>query len=96
MTRRLSRRGWYVLVSIPSDDGAFCVDVFERPEGDFGFQHFRGGAEDQGAWTPVGSPHTGEPTPTAAAAAAVGTVSWLTTHGAAKQSLEYWLATLAT
>ncbi len=95
MSRRLNKRGWYVLVSIPSDDGSQCVDVFEMPAGDFGFQHFRSDPEDQGGWTPIGTQNDGHVTATAAAAVAVGEIGWLTRHGRAQQALEDWLATLA-
>jgi len=82
-----------VLVSIPSDDGALCVDVFEDPDRDFGFQQFRSDAEDQGAWTTVGGAERGYDDATIAAAAAVAQIGWLTSHARAKQVLEDWLAT---
>lgn len=90
----MNRRRWYVLVSIPSDDGGYCVDFFERPTGGFGFQHFRTDAEDQGSWTTVGTPNDGHPTATQAAAAAASAVPWLTRNRTAKLSFEDWLATL--
>ena len=46
--------GWIVLDSIRSIDGHWCVDVFERPAGGFGFEHFRSEPEDVGRWTAVG------------------------------------------
>lgn len=30
-----------------------CVDLFERPDGTFGFEEFCGDVEGAGAWTPV-------------------------------------------
>jgi hypothetical protein len=29
------------------------VDIFERPDGTFGFEEFRRDPEDMGAWTPI-------------------------------------------
>lgn len=78
-SRRLNRRGWYVLISVASDDNAQCVDVFEHPAGGFGFQQFRSDPEDQGRWTPIGG--TAQPrydSAAAAAAAARDQITWLT------------------
>ena len=91
MARRLNRRGWFVLVSIASDDGDYCVDFFERPDGGFGFQHFRSDPEDQGGWTPVGGTASvvldsiGTAVDTAVAA-----ISWLTRHPMARRELSAW------
>ena len=43
-----------MLDSVASTDGGFCVDLFERPEGGFGFEHFRSDPEDGGRWTAIG------------------------------------------
>lgn len=80
-----------MLVSIPSDDGAQCVDIFEEPDGMFGFQHFRSDAENLGGWTPIGTARRGHREVTTAAASAVVEVSWLSSHPRARQSLEDWL-----
>jgi hypothetical protein len=44
---------WKVLNSHTTADVSRCVDVFERPDGSFGFEEFRRDAEDMGVWTPV-------------------------------------------
>lgn len=31
-----------------------CADLFEHPDGGFGFEHFRSDPEDGGRWTAVG------------------------------------------
>ena len=62
--------------STPSVDR--CVDVFVRPEGTFGFEEFRRGAEDMGAWTAVAYYSTREfRTEDEAIDAAVVAVPWL-------------------
>ena len=94
MSRRVNKRGWIVLVSIPSADGAFCVDIFEEPTGGFGFQHFRSDAEDQGVWTPIDSPRTGFSSATEAAASTVADVNWVANQTTSKQALEDWLGSL--
>ena len=45
------KRDWWALDSVEDDNGTFCVDVFERPDGSFGFEMFRRDPEDQGRWT---------------------------------------------
>ena len=40
-----------------------CVDLFERPDGTFGFEEFRRDFEDQGRWTAV-SYYSGKTYPT--------------------------------
>ena len=53
MSRRIDK-SWTVLVSLETDDGLRCVDIFRRPDGTFGYEEFRRDPEDQGAWTPMG------------------------------------------
>lgn len=55
MPGEVNHRGWIVLTSVSSADGAYCVDLFEDPEGGYGFEHFRSEPEDNGRWTPVGA-----------------------------------------
>lgn len=52
MSRRLDP-SWVVIASIENPQHDRCVDVFMRPDGNFGFEEFRRDAEDAGAWTPV-------------------------------------------
>ena len=40
-----------------------CVDLFERPDGTFGFEEFRRDFEDQGRWTAI-SYYSGKTYPT--------------------------------
>ncbi len=51
---RPNHRGWIVLDSYSSLDGLFCVDIFEHPQGGFGFEHLRSDPEDHGRWTAIG------------------------------------------
>jgi len=39
-----------VLRSIESDLGNWCVDIFSRPDGTYGFEEFRRDVEDAGRW----------------------------------------------
>jgi hypothetical protein len=39
-----------VFASFENEYGDHCVDIFERPNGSFGFEEFRRDAEDCGAW----------------------------------------------
>ncbi|CAN5410387.1 hypothetical protein BH10PSE17_BH10PSE17_27010 [soil metagenome] len=39
-----------VLHSLESAGGERCIDLFERPDGSFGYEEFRREPEDQGAW----------------------------------------------
>ena len=55
MPGKVNHRGWIVLTSVSSADGAYCVDLFEDPNGGYGFEHFRSEPEDNGRWTPVGA-----------------------------------------
>ena len=52
MSKRLDP-SWVVLESVENQEHNRCVDLFERPDGSFGFEEFRRDAEDAGAWTPV-------------------------------------------
>lgn len=52
MSRRIDK-SWTVLVSIETDDGHRCVDLFRRCDGTFGYEEFRRDPEDQGRWTPI-------------------------------------------
>ena len=68
-----------VLESVENHEHNRCVDLFERPDGSFGFEEFRRDAKDSGAWTPVNyfsaliSPSVGQ-----AWASALQQVAWLT------------------
>jgi SAM-dependent methyltransferase len=44
---------WLVRASHQTTEGNRCVDIFERPNGTFGFEEFRRDPEDMGAWTPT-------------------------------------------
>ena len=44
-----------VLVSIETDDGGRCVDLFRRPDGSFGFEEYRRDVEDGQGWFAIGS-----------------------------------------
>ena len=43
-----------VLKSINIEDGSRCVDLFERPDGTYGFEEFRRDHEDRRGWFPIG------------------------------------------
>ncbi len=43
-----------VLRSINTPDGGRCVDVFQRPDGTFGFEEFRRDVEDLSGWFAIG------------------------------------------
>ena len=43
-----------VLKSINSQGESRCVDIFERPDGSFGFEEFRRDHEDNRGWFPIG------------------------------------------
>ena len=83
-----------MLVSVESDDRSMCVDLFEDPEGRFGFELFRSDPEDGGPWTAVGGLSAARfETAAAAAASAQAAVPWLSTQRA-KAELERWLGAL--
>ncbi len=52
MAKRIDK-SWIIFDSIENDEHNRCVDLFERPDGTFGFEEFRRDVEDAGAWTPV-------------------------------------------
>ena len=52
MSARIDK-SWTVFRSIENEDHDRCVDLFERPDGTFGFEEFRRDVEDAGRWTPV-------------------------------------------
>lgn len=43
-----------VMASFNALDGSFCVDIFQRPDGTFGFDEFRRDPEDLRGWFSVG------------------------------------------
>ncbi len=43
-----------VLHSFETPDGAQCVDLFQRPDGSFGFESYRRDAEDGRGWFTTG------------------------------------------
>ena len=43
-----------MLRSINTPDGGRCVDVFQRPDGTFGFEEFRRDVEDLSGWFAIG------------------------------------------
>jgi hypothetical protein len=52
MSQRI-QKDWVVLASLENEEHDRCVDLFQRPDGSFGFEEFRRDPEDAGAWTPV-------------------------------------------
>lgn len=77
MSKRIDS-SWVVFNSIENDAHNRCVDLFQRPDGTFGFEEFRADVEDAGAWTPVGYysvlVHSSKE---AALNAAINAVAWL-------------------
>ena len=69
---------WTVFKSIEDTHHERCVDLFQRPDGTFGFEEFRRDIEDQGRWTAVayysGKSYSSQET---AWEAAKTTVAWL-------------------
>ena len=43
-----------VLVSLESEDGAQCVDIFEREDGSFGFEQYRTEFDGMSRWQSLG------------------------------------------
>ncbi len=43
-----------VLQSINLAGDGRCVDIFQRPDGSFGFEEFRRDVEDNRGWYPIG------------------------------------------
>lgn len=52
MSQRIDK-SWVVFDSLENAEHDRCVDLFERPDGSFGFEEFRRDAEDGGRWTAV-------------------------------------------
>jgi hypothetical protein len=77
MSRRIDK-SWVVFDSIENDEHNRCIDLFQRPDGSFGFEAFRRDVEDAGEWTPVAY-HSGAAYSSrdAALSAAVNAVAWL-------------------
>ena len=67
-----------VLRSIETTDGGRCVDLFERPDGTFGFEEYRRDSEDGRGWFPIGF-HQDKafPSENDALRTALETVPWL-------------------
>ena len=84
---------WLVFASIENDEHDRCVDLFERPDGTCGFEHFRRDPEDGGVWTPMSFHSIAEfPDRRTALVAAIETVPWLADvvddHASARQVLD--------
>ena len=52
MSPRIPRE-WVVVESLENPEADRCLDLFQRPDGSFGFEAFRRDVEDRGVWTPV-------------------------------------------
>lgn len=67
-----------VLRSVETPDGDHCVDLFQRPDGTYGFEEYRRDVEDEGGWFPVGF-YADEvyPSEDAALEKAMESVAWL-------------------
>lgn len=77
MTRRIDK-SCIVVDSIENHAHDRCVDLFQRPDGTWGFEEFRRDAEDQGGWTPVAYySDIVYPSMDSARRAAVRTVAWM-------------------
>ncbi len=48
-----------ILQSINTPDGGRCVDIFQRPDGTFGFEEYRRDVEDLSGWFAIGG-HMGK------------------------------------
>ncbi|ARP98653.1 hypothetical protein DFP91_4199 [Pseudorhodoplanes sinuspersici] len=71
-------KSWLVFRSIENSDHDRCVDLFQRPDGTFGFEEFRRDVEDVGEWTPVQYySDIAYPTNDAALNAAIHVIPWL-------------------
>lgn len=67
-----------VLQSINLDGEFVCVDIFQRPDGSFGFDEFRRDIEDGRGWFSIGfHGHKVYDSKKSALSAAVETVGWL-------------------
>jgi len=77
MSKRIDK-SWIVVRSIETRGHDRCVDLFQRPDGTFGFEAFRRDVEDAGAWTPVAYYSSAVyPSENAALSVAVKAVIWL-------------------
>jgi len=47
------KKSWTVLHSIQTPTGDYCVDIFVREDGTYGFEEFRRDAEDMGRWVGI-------------------------------------------
>ena len=66
----------HLSVNMPGDQ--ICVDIFERPDGSFGFEEFRRDVEDGAGWFPIGHySHQIFPSFDKAEKAARETIGWL-------------------
>lgn len=71
-------KSWLVFISIENDQHDRCVDLFERPDGTCGFEHFRRDPEDGGVWTPLSFHSVGAyPDRRGTLLAAIEAVAWL-------------------
>jgi hypothetical protein len=68
----------FVVFSIDSPAGDYCVDIFRRDDGTFGVEEFRRDPEDLKGWFPLHR-HPGKvfATDAAAMAHAQATVTWM-------------------
>ena len=74
-------RSWLVFESIENVEHDRCVDLFQRPDGTFGFNEFRRDPEDGGGWTPTGNYSAlSYPSRETALSAAKAAVGWLATN----------------
>jgi hypothetical protein len=77
MSKRIDK-SWIVFNSIENREHDRCVDLFQRPNGTYGFEEFRRDVEDAGAWTPI-QYYSGAsyPTKEIALSTAINSVAWL-------------------
>ena len=47
------KNSWKVLKSFENSTGDYCVDIFAKEDGSFGFEEFRRDSEDMGRWTGI-------------------------------------------
>jgi len=67
-----------VIHSINHDGDTICVDVFQRPDGSFGFEEFRRDPEDGRGWFAIGHHgHEAFASVDAALEAAASRIAWL-------------------
>ena len=93
MTRRVNHRGWIVLESFADSSGRLCVDLFEDPDGSFGFEQLRADPEDGGRWSAVGGFSAARfSTLAGAGEAATVAVRWLHADGSTTPPFGIWLA----